>query len=93
MLNHPLGEVTMKHKSKIRLFSLPQPKWKWLLAWAIIQPLAAIPAIMMVFKLGPFAPPFVVNGPVYLPAHLLAVFPIVLLTHGSGILEPIKRDE
>jgi hypothetical protein len=30
---------------------------------------------------------------VYLPAHLLAVFPIVLLTHGSGILEPIKRDE
>jgi hypothetical protein len=48
---------------------------------------------MMVFKLGPFAPPFVVNGPVYLPAHLLAVFPIVLLTHGSGILEPIKRDE
>ena len=91
MLNHPLGELTMKQK-KDPLFNWPKPKWKWLLAWVIIQPIAALPAVMMVFKMGPFAPPFVANGPAYIPAHLLAVLPVLMLFHGIGLGEPAKRD-
>lgn len=93
MLSHPLGESMKNNNKKQSSFRLPQPRWKWLAAWAIVHPIAATPAVMMVLKVGPFAPPFVANGPVYMPAHLLAVLPLVLLIHGSGLLDPVKQNE
>lgn len=79
--------------SKTRCLHLPKLKWKWLLAWLIIHPIAATPLILMVTHSGPFKQPFIVNGPVALPALLLAVLPVLLLIHGSGILDPVSRDE
>ncbi len=84
----------MKKKNKItRWFQIPKLKWKWLGSWLLIQPLAAAPLVMMVTKFGPFGEPFVANGPVVLPAMLLAVAPMLMLIHGSGMLDPVRRNE
>ena len=74
-------------------FDLPKPRWKWLAAWIVVQPLAATPLVMMVLKMGPFKEPFIVNGPVVLPAMLLAVAAMSLLIHGSGLLDPAPRKD
>jgi len=84
----------MKNKNKITCwFQLPKVKWKWLSSWLLIQPLAAAPLVMMVTKWGPFGEPFVANGPVVIPAMLLAVAPMLMLIHGSGILDPVSREK
>jgi hypothetical protein len=43
--------------------------------------------------LGPFKEPFIANGPVVMPAMLLAVAPVILLIHGSGLLDPVPKDK
>jgi hypothetical protein len=83
----------MKTKDKQdKWVHLPKLKWKWLLAWLVAQPLAAAPLVLIVAKVGPFAEPFVANGPVLMPVLLLAVAPVVLLLHGSGIADPVSRE-
>jgi hypothetical protein len=81
----------MKNSKNDTFFTWPKLRWKWLVAWLILQPIAAAPAVMMVFKIGPFAPPFVANGPVYMPAHLLAVLAAMLFFKGIGLLDPSQR--
>jgi hypothetical protein len=81
-----------KDKKQNRWFHPPKPRWKWLLAWLIAQPLAAAPLVLLVGRVGPFAEPFVANGPVVLPALLLAVAPVVLFVHGSGIADPVSKE-
>lgn len=81
----------MKKRTNInRWIELPKLKWKWLGSWLLIQPLAAAPLVMMVTKGGE---PFVANGPVVIPAMLLAVAPMLMLIHGSGILDPVSREK
>ncbi len=83
----------MKTKDKQDKWAhLPKLKWKWLLAWLVVQPVAAAPLILIVAKVGPFAEPFVANGPVVMPALLGAVLPMMLLFHGSGILDPVSKE-
>lgn len=79
----------MKQKNKTQQ---PRVRWGWLLAWAIIHPLAAMPLVLMVLKRWPFEPPFIANGPVVMPALMLAVAPVIMLLHGSRFLEPIPRN-
>jgi hypothetical protein len=62
-------------------------------AWLGLQPFAAAPLVLMVMKLGPFKEPFIANGPVVMPAMLLAVAPVILLIHGSGLLDPVPKDK
>jgi hypothetical protein len=81
-----------KDKKTNRWFHLPKPRWKWLLAWLIIQPLAAAPLVMMVGQVGPFAEPFVANGPVVMPALLGASLPMLLFFNGIGILDPLPKE-
>ena len=81
-----------KDKKKNSWFHLPKPRWKWLLAWLIVQPLAAAPLVLLVGKVGPFAEPFVANGPVVLPALLGAVLPMLLFFHGTGIFDPVSKE-
>jgi hypothetical protein len=84
----------MKKKHKItRWIEIPKLKWKWLGSWFLVQPLAAAPLVLMVAKWGPFEEPFVANGPVVLPAMLLAVAPMFMLFYGSGMLDPVRREE
>jgi hypothetical protein len=82
-----------KKNKKNRWIELPKLKLKWLGSWLLIQPLAAAPLVLIVAKWGPFAEPFVANGPVVLPALLFAVAPILMLIHGSGMLDPVPRNE
>lgn len=82
-----------KDKKTNSWFHVPKPAWKLIVAWTILQPLAATPLLMMVFKVGPFRDPFIVNGPVVLPGLVLAVLPLVLLIQGSGILAPVPSDK
>ena len=82
----------MQKEKKQNWFHLPKPRWKCLLAWLFVQPLAAAPLVLIVAKVGPFAEPFVANGPVVMPALLLAVAPVALFVHGSGIADPVSKD-
>jgi hypothetical protein len=82
-----------KANTRARCIHLPKVRWKWILSWFIIQPFAAAPLVMMVGKFGPFKEPFIANGPVVLPAMLLAVAAMSLLIHGSGLLDPVPRDD
>ena len=82
----------MQKEKQNKLFRVPKPKWKLLLAWLIVQPLAAAPLVMMVGQVGPFEEPFVANGPVVMPALLGAVLPMLLFFHGTGILDPVSKE-
>jgi hypothetical protein len=82
-----------KEKKQNSWFHLPKPRWKWIAAWLGLQPFAAAPLVMMVMKMGPFKEPFIANGPVVMPAMLLAVAPVILLIQGSGFLDPVPRDD
>jgi hypothetical protein len=80
-----------KEKKQNSWFHLPK-RWKWIVSWLFVQPLAAAPLVMIVGKMGPFREPFIANGPVVMPALLGAVLPMLLLFHGTGILDPVSKE-